>query len=152
MDSTDVDNVGTVAIAPADAIELAVLLADLVDVDIVVARAKGHVAAVRRELDALNHIAAVAVNGDQLACRRVKDHPPANGGGADDQNGAVRREGGRVATLANVLAPDDKMCHRVPQVDRLVVASGDKLVLRRVDGQSADFFGVALKRQLRGQW
>lgn len=84
------------------------------------------------------------MDGDQLARRRVKDDPPTDGGRADDDDAAVRRKGRRLCALSNVLAPDDQVRHRVPQVNCLVVAGGQKLVLRGMRRQGAYLFGVTL--------
>ena len=50
--------------------------------------------------------------------------------------------------LANVLAPNNQMRHCVPQMNHLVVAATDELILSGMDRQRQYIFGVTLKNSV----
>ena len=137
-------HIGPMTGTSANSIELSVLLTDLVNVNIVIARSKCKVAAIGRKFDALNDVRAIGVHGNQLASWCVKDHPSAHCRRAENEHIAIRGKAGGLCPFAEVFRPHDQMGHGIPQVDRLVVASGDELILRWMNGQCVHFFGVAL--------
>ena len=89
---------------------------DLVYVDSVVPGAECEEAGVRREADHVNGLGPVLVHAKHLPRVDVEDDPLA-GECADDDDLAVRGEGGGLGLLPHVVAPHHAVAQRVPQVD-----------------------------------
>ncbi len=123
-------------------------LGHLVHVDDAVPGPERQEPVVRAEPHHLYGLVPVRVHPVDLPGGRVERHPLARGHAHhDDVPGGV--EAGRLRLVAQVAAPDGAVRQGVPQVDVLVVAGAQELLLLRVGGQRPHLVHVARHDLLR---
>lgn len=142
---TDIDDPRRMTRTSSNFIVLSIFIRDLINVNTAVLGAQCEIAAIGGEFETIHSCATIVVNGDQLPGGGIEHNPSASRNCRHNENISIRRKCGSLGAFLDKLAPHNQMWHCVPQVDKLVISRGYKLILGWMNRQGIHFFRMTLR-------